>query len=461
MERMGVLDASFLYLENEVNHMHIASVAIMEGPAPLHEEIEEMVASKLHLVPRYRQRVRFVPFDVGRPVWCDDAHFNLGYHVRHTALPSPGSEEQLRALVGRVMSQQLDRAKPLWEIWVVSGLEEDRWAMLSKTHHCMVDGVASTDLMSVIMDDTPDVVRAAPKDWSPRPQPTPLSLLGSTLREQATSPREALEGIRRIAQAPQRILRQFGDVADGLGTYRHFTDPVLKSSLNGPIGPHRRWASAETTISDVKKIRTSLGGTVNDVVLAAITGGFRELLLARDEDVTDQVIRSLVPVSVRKEGERGAYDNKVSGMFAELPVGIPDPVARLEYVREQMDDLKEHHQAVAAETMLSLSGFAPPAMLAVATRFSADTDQSLVQTVTTNVPGPQPPTCPWRARCVSAWRSSRTSASSPSASRVTTMVHRTSTSSQRESRTGSPTFWPRAEGQAGSFALGLAARMHP
>ena len=389
MDRMSPQDASFLYMENDVNHMHIASVAIMEGPAPRHDEVEEMVASKLHRVPRYRQRVRFLPFDIGRPVWCDDTHFNLRYHVRHTALPRPGSQADLLRLVGRVMSQQLDRSKPLWEMWVVDGLEDDRWAILSKSHHCMVDGIAGTDLLSVVMDDGPDTVHPEPESWSPRPTPTPLSLVGDALREQVTSPREALSGLRHAAQAPRRLLREIGDISEGLGTFRRFADPVMDGELNGPIGPHRRWCWAESTIADVKKIRTAHGGTVNDVVLSAITRGFRALMISRGEEVKDQLIRTLVPVSVRHEDQHGELNNRVSGMFAELPVGIVDPVECLKNIHEQMVDLKEHHQAEAAETMMSLSGFTPPAVLAAATRLAAGLDQHLVQTVTTNVPGPQ------------------------------------------------------------------------
>jgi WS/DGAT/MGAT family acyltransferase len=389
MDRMSPQDALFLHVENDVNHMHIASVAIFEGPPPGYDEILSMVGSKLRLVPRYRQRVRFVPLELGRPVWTDDPHFNLRYHIRHTALPSPGSDEQLRNLVGRVMSQQLDRAKPLWELWVVEGLEEDRWAILSKNHHCMVDGVSGTDLLTVVMDQTPDPEREPEQPWEPEPEPTEADLVRSSLRERTTRPSEVLRSVRAAFRGPRRVLAGLQEFGRGMSSFGSFLNPSVESSLNGPIGPHRRWTWAQTTIPEVKKVRAAHGGTVNDVLLSIITRGFRELLTKRGEPVEDRVVRTLVPVSVRKPNERGAYNNRVSAMFAELPVGVSDPVECLAAIRSQMDDLKESKQAVAAETLTSLSGFAPPMLLALGARLFAGLDQATVQTVTTNVPGPQ------------------------------------------------------------------------
>jgi WS/DGAT/MGAT family acyltransferase len=365
-------------------------VAIFEGPSPAQSEIVQMVASKLHLVPRYRQVVRFVPFELERPVWVDDQHFNIGYHVRHTALPSPGGEDQLRNLVGRVMAQQLDRSKPLWEMWIVEGLEDGRWALLSKTHHCMVDGVSATDLLTVVMDDSADAPRAVPVAWQPEPMPTGAELLTSALRERLFSPSEIVRGMRSASRAPARILDGARALLSGSGSLARVATP-LEVGLNGPIGPHRRWDWARTTLDEVKQVRRAFGGTVNDVVLAVISKGFRELLLSRGRSVEGEVVRTLVPVSVRREEERGTYNNRVSAMFAELPVGIDDPVKRLESVRAQMEDLKEKKQAVAAEVLTSLSGFAPAVLLALGGRVFARINQRNVQTVTTNVPGPQQP----------------------------------------------------------------------
>jgi diacylglycerol O-acyltransferase len=389
MDHMSALDASFLYIENEFNHMHIAVVAIFEGPAPQGGEIEEMIASKLPLVPRYRQKVRFVPFDLGRPVWSDDHHFNLRYHVRHTALPAPGSDEQLRTLVGRVMSQQLDRAKPLWEAWVVEGLEGDRWAILSKTHHCMVDGVSGSDLLSVLLDSAADADHPIIDNWRPESRPTGLELLGESFRDGIKTPGEVVRNFRSALAAPGRVLHQLADAVVGFSTFREFNVAPAETSLNGPIGPHRRWYSASTSLDDILKIRSAHGGTVNDVVLSVITQGFRALMLSRGEAVDGLCVRSLVPVSVRREDEHGTLNNRVAAMFADLPVGIADPLDRLRAVRAEMEDLKEHHQSAATETLGSISDMTPTALLALGARIFAGLEQHSVQTVTTNVPGPR------------------------------------------------------------------------
>lgn len=389
LDTLSSLDASFLYIENECNHMHVAVIALFEGPPPRGEEFERTIASKLDRVPRYRQKIRFVPFDLGRPVWSDDHHFNLGYHVRHTALPAPGREDQLRTLVGRVMSQKLDRAKPLWEIWVVEGLEDGRWAMLSKTHHCMVDGVSGSDLMSVLLDDRPDAEHAPGKPWKPEPRPTGRALLAESISHGLRTPRESLRTLGDSLRAPGRLLHDLSDLTDGLSTFRMLAKDEVKSSLNGLIGPHRRWHQATTTIADVLKIRSAHGGTINDVVLAAITQGFRRLMLSREEPIDGMCVRTLVPVSVRGDQERGTLNNRVSAMFADLPIFIEDPVECLKSVQAEMTDLKGHHQSAAANTLNSISSVTPQVVLALAARLFAGLEQHTVQTVTTNVPGPR------------------------------------------------------------------------
>jgi diacylglycerol O-acyltransferase / wax synthase len=390
MNRMSPLDASFLHLEDDVTQLHIGSVAILEGPPPPFEEVLRMVSGKLALVPRYRQVVRFVPFAMGRPVWADDAHFNLGYHLRRTALPAPGGEEELRILVGRIMSQQLDRAKPLWEMWMAEGLGAGRWALISKVHHCMVDGVSGTDLLTVILDKERDPVASPSDGWTPEPAPTGMRLLADAVLQRTVSPYEAVRSARAALRAPRQFARIVEDTTRGLVGMRGLVRRTPPSSLNGPISPHRRWSWARSQLSDVKAIRAALGGTVNDVVLACITNGFRELLLSRGESI-DRVVRTMVPVSVRSPGERGTYNNRVSAMFAELPVGIEDPAERLDSIRAQMEGLKESKQAVAGEVLTSLSGFAPPMLLALGERVATRVPQRNVNTVTTNVPGPQYP----------------------------------------------------------------------
>ncbi|HEV3229175.1 MAG TPA: wax ester/triacylglycerol synthase family O-acyltransferase [Solirubrobacteraceae bacterium] len=386
---MSPMDASFLHLEGPMNPMHVGGVSIFEGPAPLFERLEQMVAGKLGLVPRYRQKVRFVPLGLGRPVWVDDPHFNLSYHLRHTALPGPGSDDQLRRTAARIFAQPLDRNKPLWEIWMVEGLRESRWALLSKVHHCMVDGVAATDLMSVMFED--DTAQASAGPWEPAPEPSGAELVVRTLTRRTLSPSEQLRSVRAAVRAPRASLVQARDLVRGMTSAAWGMRPLGSSSLTGPVGPHRTWSWAHLRLSDVKSVRAALGGTVNDVVLTVVSGGLRDLLEARGERVTDRTIRALVPVSVRRPGERGVYNNRVSAMFAELPVGVADPGARLDAVRAQMDGLKQSNQAVAGDVLTSLSGFAPPMLLALGARLAARSPSLGLQTGVTNVPGPQQP----------------------------------------------------------------------
>jgi len=381
-----MLDASFLEVEDAVTHMHIGSVAMFEGPPPQAAELRAMVLGKLPLVPRYRQVVRFVALRAGRPSWVDDPHFNLDYHLRRTALPAPGGERELRLLVGRVMSQQLDRSKPLWEMWIVEGLPESGWALISKVHHCMVDGVAGTDLLTVVLDRESTPGPPCEDAWQPHAAPDGLGLLARTLALGLLAPFD----LARALSTPGEMVRQGEDAARGLLRMLSVLRPTPPSSLNGPVGPHRRWCWARTQLSEVKEVRDALGGTVNDVVLACITGGFRALLASRGES-TDRVLRTLVPVSVRPAGERGDYNNRVSAVFAELPVAIEDPVRRVESIRAQMAGLKQSKEAVAGEVLTSLSGFAPPLLLALAERLGTRVPQHNINTVTTNVPGPQYP----------------------------------------------------------------------
>jgi WS/DGAT/MGAT family acyltransferase len=389
MEWMSPIDSSFLHVENDTTPMHIGAVSIFEGPPPPFAELRTMVAGKLDLVPRYRQKVHSVPLAVGSPAWIDDPHFSIDYHVRHTAIPAPGTEQQLRQMASRVFSQHLDRNKPLWEMWVVEGLQDGCWALLSKVHHCMVDGVAATDLMSVMFSDT--TARSAAGEWAAAPEPSGLEILVRTIGRRA-SPGGQLDALRRALAAPWESLRSFGEVARAAAAASSRMRPVAASSLTGPIGPHRRWSWADARLSDVKSVRAALGGTVNDVVLTLITNGFRELLESRGEDVEeDRVVRTMVPVSVRRKGEQGVYNNRVSAVFAGLPVGLLDPVERLGAIRAEMDGIKESKQAVAGDVLSSMSGFAPPLLLALGSRLVTLSPRLNMHTATTNVPGPQQP----------------------------------------------------------------------
>jgi diacylglycerol O-acyltransferase / wax synthase len=383
---MSVQDAMFLHVENDVTPMHIGGVSIFEGPPPDFGDLRAMVQGKLHLTPRYRQKVRFVPLGMGEPVWVDDPHFNIDYHLRHSAVPSPGTEAQLRATAARVFSQHLDRARPLWEIWMVEGLEDERWALLSKVHHCMVDGVAATDLMSLMFGDTD--VPSNGEVWQPDPEPSGLELIAYSARHRVQDPAAQ---VRFALRAPTEMLHAMAGAARALAAAAPAMRPST-SSLTGAIGPHRVWSWAKISLADVKQVRSGLGGTVNDVVLTLITNGYRKLLEERGEVIyADGVVRTMVPVSVRAPGERGEYNNRVSAVFAKLPVGIEDPAERLADLREQMDGIKSSKQAVAGDALAQLSGFAPPLLLALGSRVATRSARLNMDTATTNVPGPQLP----------------------------------------------------------------------
>lgn len=391
MDRMSATDAGFYFAETENTPMHVGSVAVFEGPAPSYGDVVRLLLGKLHRVPRYRQRVRPVPLHLGRPLWVDDEHFQVLYHVRHTAVPGPGSAEQLRNLAGRVLGQRLDLAKPLWEVWLVEGLARGRWALISKVHHCMVDGVAGTDLMQMIFDTSPAAAPPEPADWVPRPGPSTAEVLAGSVQETVLHPVRQLASLPALGQLPRALARTGGAVAAGLPALaRQLATPVA-GSLNGPLGPHRRWSWTETDLDAVKQVRAGLGGTVNDVVLTAITRGFRDLLAGRGELVDGLVVRSMVPVSVRREHERDTLNNQVSAVFVDLPVAEPDPVARLASVRRQMDEHKRLLGALDARSIVAMGDFVAPTLLALGTRAGIRAGQPFTQAVTTNVPGPRVP----------------------------------------------------------------------
>jgi WS/DGAT/MGAT family acyltransferase len=391
-DRLTGLDSSFLHLEDATSHMHVASVMVFEGPPPPYDELLAAFERRLPLVPRYRQRLAFVPLGQGRPKWVDDPHLNLRYHVRSTALPSPGSEHQLKDLAGRVFSQQLDRDKPLWEVWLVEGLADDRFAVLSKTHHALVDGISGVDIVSVLFDTSPEP--AAPPDpgdrWLPRPLPSAAQLLGEALVERATVPGEITRTLRAIVRGPRRIVESARDAAVGLGAMAWAgLNPAPASPYNKPIGPHRRFTWVRADLNDVKAIKDALGGTVNDVVLATVAGGLGKHLRRRGQNTDGLELKALVPVSVREDVERGALGNRVAAMMAPLPVWCQEPVARLDIVSEQLKDLKSGSQAVGAQVLTDLSGFAPPTIMGQASRLMSR--QRFFNLVVTNVPGPQFP----------------------------------------------------------------------
>jgi diacylglycerol O-acyltransferase / wax synthase len=398
---MSPLDAIFLHAEDGITHMHIGSCSIFAGPAPSIGEITGLIESKLPLLARYRQRVRFVPAGLGHPVWVDDPHFNLSFHVRHSALPpsgneqASGDEQALENLMGRLMSKELDRQRPLWEVWVIEGLPAGRWALITKVHHCMVDGVSGTDLMAVLLDSDPTAKTAAIEPWTPEPEPSDLRLTLDAMTRLALNPGRQLLALRAAAVNPRQAWNRLSDIAAGLRSFgERLMTPGQPVSVEGTIGPHRRWAAGRCTLDDVKTIRTAFGGSVNDVVLAVISGALRTVLIERGDPVDELVLRSLVPVSVRHADDH-TWNNQVSLLIAELPVGIADPVVRLKAVHDQMLELKSSHQVDAGEAVVASAEFVPPILLALGARAAMTmlrrSPQRTINTVTTNVPGPQFP----------------------------------------------------------------------
>jgi diacylglycerol O-acyltransferase / wax synthase len=395
-DRLSALDSTFLHLESSgPSHMHVASLMIFRGPAPSLEEFAEHVEGRLHLVPRYRQRLAFVPLNQGRPVWVDDPHFNAYYHIRHTALPKPANETALKALAGRVFSQRLDRNKPLWELWLVEKLSAERFAVIAKAHHALVDGVSGVDITTVLLDPSPEsgpgAGRRAGPAWNPRPVPSSIKLLSDALLERATLPSEMVRGARAAFRAPRRAFTRLrGDLADVRAlTWSGIGSPAPSSPFNVEIGPHRRYTFVNSELALFKEIKDELGGTLNDVVLTVVGLALGAYLRSQGEDTTDLVLRAMVPVSVRASAERGALGNRVAAMWAPLPVGIEDPAAAHAEVRSAMAHVKRTGQAVGAQVLTELAGFAPPTILSQAARLQAR--QRYFNLVVTNVPGPQFP----------------------------------------------------------------------
>ena len=488
LDRLTAIDASFLHQEGPNSHMHVGALTMFEGPPPPYTEVLDTLRGRLHLVPRYRQRLTVPPAGTGRPLWVDDASFSLEYHVRHTALPHPGSEQQLLLLAGRIFSQQLDRSKPLWEVWMVEGLADGGFALITKTHHALIDGIAGVDIAQVIFDlgPVPAEVPHPDEAWEPAPTPTGAQVLASgtldllrtgvrtaaAAASLATRPKEALRSARvaveglednrfalitkthhalidgiagvdiaqvifdltpvpaevphpdeawapapepsgaqllasgtmgllrtgvrtadaaaALATRPTQALRSAREAVEGLGEVAWAgLNPAPATPLNVEIGPHRRFLVVRNELADFKAVKDVFGGTVNDVVLTVVSGALRTWLHSRGVRTEGMELRALVPVSIRAQDERGTTGNRIAAMRGPLPVYIEDPVARLRAVKVAMDGLKESKQAVGAEVLASVQNFAPPTILAQASRLNFST--RLFNLIVTNIPGPQFP----------------------------------------------------------------------
>lgn len=397
-DRMSSLDAYFLYAEDDgVNHMHLGGLITLDGDPPDQDVMTNFLSSRLDNIPRYRQIVKQVPFELGRPIWVADPHFDINFHVRRTRLPGPGDAAQLRALFEQVMSQRLDRTRPLWELWLVEGLAEGGWAIISKTHHAMVDGVSGTELLGELFSTTADsdpIADDTPTASTPADIPSDKELLVDAVGDLVVNPVAMARGISRLLRAPRRALDTVGAT---VGVSRRIGRPNTVSSLNGRVGPNRLFAYDHRPLADIRAIRDAFGGTINDVMLAAATHGFREFLINRDEPVEDRTIRALIPVALHARDASGTavgdgkVENRVTGMFAELPVGIDDPVECLHTITAQLQSLKESGGAEAGSALTQLSEHAPAALFALGVRVSGRAGQGNVNTTVTNVPGPRVP----------------------------------------------------------------------
>jgi WS/DGAT/MGAT family acyltransferase len=386
MDRLTPQSASFLHAETGHQLMQVGSVAVFEGPPPSYDEIRVHLERTLPLMPRFRQKVRTVPMQVGRPVWVDDPEFLLRYHLRHTGLPRPGSDEQLQNLVGRLTSRPLDRTRPLWEMYVVEHLAADRWAVVIKTHQAMVDGVSGSPLQSVLLS-TNDSPRPPVTDlWMPRGEPSGVRLVLEAMTDLAIDPGEMLRAARAAYRAQRAATRW---MTGTIGRRFRRSEPWGSPSLHGPLSRDRRWSFTEIDLDTIRRARALHGVGVNDVIVALVTSGFRELLLHRGELPDDSRLTVLLPVPVSDEG--GRYENEITVVSADLPVAVADPTVRLRMVAEEL--AVKVDRTVTAELLSSMHESAPPLLLALGTRVAtrAGRYQTDTQSVITNVPGPRQP----------------------------------------------------------------------
>ena len=399
-DRLSPLDASFLFAEDRTRPMHTGGVMTFAAPDGFDfDAFVALIGQRLGLVPRWRQKVREVPAHLGLPVWVDDADFDLDYHVRHSALPAPGTDEQLRALVGRLLGRRLDRSRPLWEIYLVEGLANGRFAVVTKTHHAMVDGLASMDVGELLLDPNPQVRETPPDGWRPAPEPSPLDLAADAVREAMRRPRTVLDLAARARADVQEVMAGLERTVETLVSA---TSGRPVQPLNAVTGAQRRYGMARTTLADHRAVRATCGGTVNDVVLAVVTGALRRWMMTRGEPLTaGATVRALVPVSVRtRRGGAPASGNSISAYFVDLPVGEDDPLHRLEGISAAMVEHKSSGRAVGATTLIRLAGLAPPTLHSLGVRIASQFSSHSFNVLVTNVPGPPRPLYAMGARMI-------------------------------------------------------------
>ena len=406
-DRLSSLDVSFLYLEEATTPMHVGGVSVFELPAGGfdYDRLVSLIKRRIAFVPRYRQRIRWVPGRIASPVWVDDESFDVAYHVRRSALPKPGTDAQLRDLAARIMSRPLDRSRPLWEMYLVEGLEGGRFALLTKTHHAMVDGIAAVDIGQVILDVTPEPRPTPASSWRPAHEPSSIELVAGAINDLVRGPSAIFESVRSGLGDIRRTAGKVAGTATGvLAIARTVSRSAQVSPLNVEIGEQRRYGTADSDLDDYKAIRKAHGGTINDVVLAVVAGALREWLMTRGEAIGGaSVVRAMVPVSVRTEDQSGVPGNRVSSYLVDLPVGEPSPVMRLHQISYAMKGHKETGQAVGADAIISVAGFAPPTLHSLGARAGSSLSKRLFNVVVTNVPGPQFPLYAAGARLLAAY----------------------------------------------------------
>ncbi len=407
-QKLTTLDASFLHLETPNTHMHIGGVAVFE-PSPhgsgrdLYDALVRAIEPRLDIMPRYRQRLAFVPLSLDTPVWVDDVDFNIESHVLRAALPKPGGDRELRDFVARVFSRPLDRRRPLWEIYILEGLAHGRWALVTKSHHALVDGISSLELATVLFDVDPEPTPVSgPSRWEPQDGPSGLGLVVNSLRDRLSRPGKLVSAARAVVSNPAGMAAALRDTASGLAVMAQ----ELRSStsiLNGPTGAARVYAFSRFPLDDFKTVKNTFGGTINDVVLAAVAGGVRHFLTARGVDPADpeQAVKALCPVSIRDDAERTALGNRLAMLLVRLPIAEPNAKKRMTKTRATVDRLKARKQAVGADFLLNLAGFAPATLHALVARSSLR--RLGFNIIVTNVPGPQFPLYCQGSRLVEAF----------------------------------------------------------
>ena len=395
MERLGPQDASFLYLETPSNHNHVGGLAILDpstGPGETlrFDDLVTLISSRLHLVPRFRQKVVFPPIPIARPVWVDDVHFDIDFHLRRAALPAPCGRRELIDYVQRVISRPLDRTKPLWEMYLIEGMENGLVSILTKVHHAMIDGLSGVDIATAVFDFSPVPQVLSTPEWTPEPEPDRATLAREALRDGIFHP---LSGVTtafgRMLGAPVVAAGDIGSTLGGIRTLLGGGVMAPQSPFNRPVGPNRRFSMVEAPVQTFKDIKNALGGTVNDVVLATAAGGVHHLFVERGLATKGRVQRAMVPVSVRADHERAALGNRVSSIFVDLPVGPMSAKGRLRHITKETRHLKDSNEAVGAEFLMNIGSWAPPTIHAMAARTASRA--RFINLVVSNVPGPQIP----------------------------------------------------------------------